>query len=74
MTNWIGVNQPVENSTDELTAAQPRSTPTVTEVPEELTNTEAQGWVFGEEGEVMPTTPALNVIPCSSSLTLVVCR
>ncbi|MBW4543052.1 MAG: filamentous hemagglutinin N-terminal domain-containing protein [Symplocastrum torsivum CPER-KK1] len=75
VTNWVGVDQPVENPTDEPTSATPESVaPTATNVPKTSTYTEAQGWVIGEKGEVILTAQTPTVTPHNSSLAAVVCN
>jgi len=69
VTNWVEVDQPLENPMDNSTATPESVAPTAANVSKASTYTEAQGWVIGEKGEVILTAQTPTVTPHNSSLT-----
>ncbi len=70
ITNWVTLDQPVENRTEDGTSKNPASSvPAQTSVPKTEKYVEAQGWMLGENGKVILTAEASTVIPLSPLLT-----
>lgn len=69
-TNWVTTDPPVENSNrDDSSANPPRSVLSESNVPKTPTLVEAQGWIYGQNGEVILTAQAPTVTPHNPSLT-----
>lgn len=63
-------NQPEENNTDSPNSANPENpVPAVTTSPQEPEIVEAQGWVYGKNGDVIFTAQAPTVTPNHPTLT-----
>jgi filamentous hemagglutinin family protein len=75
VVNWVTLDPQTDNSSRNVTSANPaRSAPTATTAPQTRAITEAQGWAYGPNGEVILTAEASNVTPHSPILTPAPCR
>ena len=61
VNDWETPSEEVEDSTEDSSAVSP--TPVATTVPQSPNFIEAQGWVYGENGEVIFTAQAPTVTP-----------
>lgn len=69
-TNWVTTDPPVENSNrDDSSANPPRSVPAESNVSKTPTLVEAQGWLYGPNGEVILTAQSPTVTPHNPLLT-----
>jgi len=61
VNDWEAPSEEVEDSSEDSNAANP--VPVATTVPQESNFIEAQGWIYGENGEVIFTAQASSVTP-----------
>ncbi|NEP59337.1 MAG: filamentous hemagglutinin N-terminal domain-containing protein [Symploca sp. SIO2G7] len=61
VNDWETPSEEVEEDTEDLSIVSP--TPVATTVPQEPNFIEAQGWIYGENGEIIFTAQAPNVTP-----------
>lgn len=69
-TNWVTSDPPVENSKGDDSSAHPDSSvPSESNVPKTQALVEAQGWIYGQNGEVILTAQSPTVTPHNPLLT-----
>lgn len=69
-TNWVTTNPLAENCNRHDSSANPnRSVPCESNLPKAPVLLEAQGWVYGQNGEVILTAQSTTLTPYNSSLT-----
>ncbi len=61
VNDWETPSEEIEDSTEDSSAASP--VPVATTAPQESSFIEAQGWIYGENGEVIFTAQAPTVTP-----------
>jgi large exoprotein involved in heme utilization and adhesion len=74
VVNWVTLDPQEDNRSRNNTSVNPNSsTPATTTPPQTPRITEAQGWVYGSNGEVILTAESPNVTPNSPMLTPAIC-
>ncbi len=74
ITNWVTLDPQEDNRSSNNTSGNPnRSAPAATTPAQTPTITEASGWRYGANGEVILTAEASNVLPHSSGMMPVTC-
>lgn len=69
-TNWVTSDPPVENSNKDDSSGNPHpSVPAESNMPKTPALVEAQGWIYGQKGEVILTAQAPTVTPHNPLLT-----
>ncbi|MEW5858141.1 MAG: S-layer family protein, partial [Cyanobacteriota bacterium] len=70
-TNWVTTEPPTENRNGDDSSANPdRSISSTIQVSKTPTFIEAQGWIYGKNGEIILTAHSSTVTPHNSSLRL----
>jgi large exoprotein involved in heme utilization and adhesion len=74
VVNWVTLDPLSDNDSRNDTSVNPNSSaPATATTPQTPRITEAQGWVYGSNGEVILTAESPNVTPNSPMLTPVIC-